>query len=351
MASIKKRKRSPYWWLQFRDLDTGIFRAENTKLRCDSPEDTRKAQKLATLKKAEEQRFKTTVGGDFFAWVPAYLEGQYKNERTLKRSKIRWGHLSTWLHEQKLRHPRQIKYRHSGHFMEWRLEQGKSGKKKVGHNTARGDAKFFSSLMTEARRMELVDSNPLLLARIPKAPPEEKREITTAEIVKIQKALESKPAWMSVVFEIQINIGCRFSETRIPKSRVKLAAKQPTVWVEDSKRKPADPRKLYEVPIQKEFATYLKSIKWVDGYTVPDITYSNQAFNELLTKVCGVTSHCCRVTFITRCHRAGMPEAVAMRLVNHSQSLVHSVYRKLNVDDAASYLKKLVPPPSPLKIR
>jgi len=350
MASIKRKKRSPYWWIQFRDLDTGEWREENTKWRTDSPEDTRKAQKLAAHKKSEEDQVRSKPGGDFISWVPAYLQRHYENPRTLKRAKINWSHISTWLQENKLRHPRHIKYRHSNEYMEWRLEQGKTGGKKVGHNTVRGEVKFFSSIITEAQRMELVDGNPIALARIHKVPPAEKREITTAEMKKIQKALNSKPSWMSVVFQIQINIGCRFSEAWIPKSRVNLSGKQPSIWIEDSKRKPTDPDKLYEVPITKEFAAYMKTIKWVDDYTVAPLTYSNQAFNKFLAETCGVTSHCCRVSFVTRCHRDGIPEAMAMKLVNHSQSLVHSVYRKLKVADAAVHLKKLTPPPPPLKI-
>lgn len=350
MASLKKKKRSPFWWLQYRNLDTGLWREDNTKLRWDCPEDTRKARKLETQKKLEEGKFKSKVGGDFFTWVPTYIERHYENERTRKRAIIYWGHIATWLQENKLRHPRHIKYRHAAEYIEWRLEQGNTGKK-IGHNTARGELKFFSSVITEAQRMEFVDTNPLSLARIPKEAPAEKREITTAEIKKIQRALKNKPSWMSVVFQIQINIGCRFSEARIPKARVNLSTKPATLWVEDSKRKPTDPKKLYEVPIKEGFVTYMKSLKWVDGYTVPPLTFGNQAFNNFLKETCGVTSHCCRVTFITQCHRDGIPEAVAMKLVNHSQSLVHSVYRKLNVKDAALHLKKLTPPPQPLKTR
>ena len=351
MASIKKKKRSPYWWIQFRDLDTGEWREENTKLRRDSTEDTRKAQKLAAKKKSEEEQVKAKVGGDFFTWVPNFMERHYENERTLKRSKINWSHVATWLQENKLRHPRHIKYRHANDYMEWRMGQVKSVGKKLSHNTARGELKFFSSIMTEAQRMEFVDSNPIALARIHKEAPSEKREINTLEMKKIQRALKSKPSWMGVVFQIQINLGCRFSEARIPKSRINLTAKQPTVTIEDSKRKPTDRKKLYTVPIREEFAEYLKTIKWVDGFTVPDLTYSNQSYNEFLSETCGVTSHCCRVTFITRCHRYEIPESTAMELVNHSQSLVHSVYRKLNIKDSAVHLKKLIPPPPPPKIR
>jgi len=351
MASIKKKKRSPYWWIQYRDLDTGEWTEDNTKLRWDSPEDTRKAQKLAAKKKTEEDQVKARIGGDFFSWVPNYIDRHYENERTRKRARIYWSHVSTWLLENKLRHPRHIKYRHANDYMGWRLEHLKSNGKKLSHNTARGELKFFSSVITEAQRMEFCDSNPISLARIHKEAPAEKREISTAEMKKIQRDLKFKPTWMGVVFQIQINIGCRFSEARIPKSRVDLNAKQPTVTIEDSKRKPTDRRKLYTVPIQKEFADYLKSITWVDGYTVPDLTYSNQSYNAFLTKTCSVTSHCCRVTFITRCHRYGVPESTAMELVNHSQSLVHSVYRKLNVEDSAVHLKKLIPPPPPPKIR
>jgi hypothetical protein len=53
------------------------------------------------------------------------------------------------------------------------------------------------------------------------------------------------------------------------------------------------------------------------------------------------------VSFISRCHRAGLTEQQAMRLVNHSSRLVHRIYSRLNVEDARLAMQKVPLPPSP----
>jgi hypothetical protein len=73
----------------------------------------------------------------------------------------------------------------------------------------------------------------------------------------------------------------------------------------------------------------------------------NRVFNSILKAACGATSHSLRVSFVTRCHRAGLSESQAMRLVNHSTRLVHAVYSKLNLSDARA-AAALVPPPGGL---
>jgi hypothetical protein len=54
--------------------------------------------------------------------------------------------------------------------------------------------------------------------------------------------------------------------------------------------------------------------------------------------------HCTRVTFVTRHARAGTPLAVAMRLVNHSSTLVHRIYQRLGVDDVRQWQNQLAIP-------
>ncbi|MEO5804421.1 MAG: tyrosine-type recombinase/integrase, partial [Verrucomicrobiota bacterium] len=53
--------------------------------------------------------------------------------------------------------------------------------------------------------------------------------------------------------------------------------------------------------------------------------------------------HCLRVTFITRGVKAGVPEAVMMKLVNHAGTTVHRAYQRLTFEDARPYLAKLRP--------
>lgn len=345
MAYLIKRERSPFWYLRSRDLDTGKWVAENLKLRHDNAKETAAALKLAAKKSKEESLVGPAKGENFTVWVPRYIEGHYKKPRTKNRSLYFWDNLAAWLASQKILHPRQVKHDHAQKYLEFRKDAG------VCQNTARAEVKFLSFLMKEAIRREFADRNPLGGEIIAKKAPKEKPELDTDDIQACRKEFSSArdpERWTRVCFEILINLGCRFNETRIPKERVDFEAK--TILLEDSKREEDDPRKLFTVPISDQFATYLQSITWHDGFTIPEMDHhANRKFNRIMKRACGATSHSCRVTFITRCHRAGLSESEAMRLVNHSTDLVHRIYSRLNVEDARKAMAKVpaLPPPPP----
>jgi integrase len=47
--------------------------------------------------------------------------------------------------------------------------------------------------------------------------------------------------------------------------------------------------------------------------------------------------HCLRVSYVNRLRRAGVPREAAMRLVNHSSELIHSIYQRERVEDVAQW--------------
>jgi hypothetical protein len=208
------------------------------------------------------------------------------------------------------------------------------------------EVKFLSFLMSEAIRRGHAETNGIALARIPLAIAKEKREITEKEITLARVELAKEPEWMATAFELQLHLGCRFSETRIPQERIDL--RKMTIQVCDSKRQEGDPRKWFTTPINSQLLTFLKTITWYDGFTIPTIERTmNRDYNRAIGRAAlGITSHCLRVSFISRCHRAGLSEHEAMRLVNHSTRMVHRLYSKLNVEDARSAMLKVpLPPP------
>jgi hypothetical protein len=345
MAHLHKYGRSPFWYLRSRDLDTGKWTEKNLKLRHDDEKETARALKEAAKSATKEAIVGPTKGEEFTTWVPAYIEAHYKHERTKTRSLHFWSNLSSWLRSNKIRHPRHLKHVHAQEYMEHRKKAGAS------HNTSRIEVKFLSFLMKEAIRREFADRNPLGGEIIAIRPPREKPELNDADIHAARvKFLDTRPEekWTRVCFEILINLGCRFNESRIHKRDIDF--KGMTILMEDSKRDDADPRKYFTVPMGEQLATFLQAITWHDGYTLPVLDHhANRKFNRIMKRACNATSHSCRVTFITRCHRAGLSESEAMRLVNHSTDLVHRVYSKLNVEDARKALAKVpaLPPPLP----
>ena len=340
MASLRKRKHSPYWYVRFRDLETGLWKDECLKLRHDSSQDSLKAHRECAKRTAAEQNVAPMSSGNFNSWVPKYLVEHYSNPNSLTRYQIVWMTLSGWMMTKKIFHPREVRYEHASEYLEWRKQKAK-------HNTARLEIKFLGGLLNEAIRRGFAETNPIALTRIEHEAAKEKKELSTGDIKKIRTALEKKPVWMGVAFEILIHIGCRFNESRIPKDRVNFRAM--TIQIEDSKRKPTDRRKLYLLPMTDQLAGYLKSIKWEKGFTIPPLDrVMNQRFNEVLKEASSATSHSCRVSFITRCHRSGLSEHEAMRLVNHSSDEVHRIYSRLNIKDSQEAVKRVQAPPPPV---
>jgi len=345
MSYLIKKKRSPYWYLRIRDLETGRWVEKCTKLRHDDPKESAKAMKEAAKATTGEVIARPRQGENFSEWVPDYIRQHYEGKPlTQLRNLYFWRTIHVFLHENGIRHPREIRYEHAAAYMAWR--KGPDGNN-AAHNTARNEVKFLAFLMSEAIRRELAERNPIALARIELAPAKAKREISDAEIAAFRKEFEKEESWMGTAFELLINLGCRFTEARVSKERIDFD--RLTIQLTDSKRDALDPRKYFTAPISEQLATFLKRIAWYDGHTMPVPTrMMNRNFNRALHRAApGVTSHCCRVSFISRCHRAGLSEHEAMRLVNHSTRMVHRLYSKLNVEDARTAMMKVPLPPPP----
>lgn len=347
MASLRSHKRSPFWYVRFRDIDTGRWVEECTKKRRDSDKDTREAQRICDKKTELEARISPDTSGNFAAWVSSYIEANYRNENSRRRYTFAWEIVSEWLKLRNIRHPRQIRYLHAMDFLNWRTGKDPDRLQPISgvatHNSARLELKFFSFIMREAIRREACEKNPLAEFKIERKPPKEKPELEPGDYAIARSAFRKD--WMRVVFEILAHLGCRFSEASIPMKRIDFAEK--LIWLEDSKRDPGDPRKLYCVPLPDQLATTLLPLKDQDR-TVPVLTREmNARFNEVLRKAVGATSHSLRVSFISRCHRSGLSESEAMRLVNHSSRIVHRVYTRLNLQDARVAQAKIVMPPPP----
>jgi hypothetical protein len=341
MASLRKLSRSPFWYIRYRDVETAVWKDECLKLRHDSEKDTRAARREVMKRSAEEGLVGPTQGEEFSKWVPAYIAAHYTNARSLKRYQHVWERLDEWLRARRIRHPRELKYQHAGEYMADREADG------VAHNTARMEVKFLSFLMSEAIRREFAERNSISLARITISAPKEKKELSDADILAARTAFQAEAPWMGRVFEILLHLGCRFAESSIPWERIDFKAG--TIQIEDSKRKEGDPKKLFLAPLGAQLAAYLKPLAKKGERTVPPLTGEmNFRFNYRLKQACGATSHSCRVSFISRCHRAGLSETEAMRLVNHSTRMVHRIYSRMSIEDAKRSMLRVPSPPPPL---
>lgn len=340
MAYITRSAKSVFWDLRYRDLDTGKWRSRSTKCRADDPKQTRAAQRMAEEATAIEAKVAPDGGGDFAKWSFDYIRRHYESPSSRKRYEAAWLRILEWGRLRGIRHPGHVRYEHASDFMEWRVKSGAS------HNTARLELKFLSFMLQEAMRRDLIQKNPIALAKIPRAPAKLKPDLDSADFKKARAAFSSDEAspWMLTVFEICAHLGCRFREAELREEDVDF--KDGIIWITDSKRKPGDPRKKFSVPMPDTLQRHLKKVFKTRKRTAPDLSWGehNRRFNLVLKAATGATSHSLRVAFVTRCHRAGLSESQAMRLVNHSTRLVHAVYSRLSVNDAKEAAARVLPP-------
>jgi site-specific recombinase XerD len=352
MAFIVKRKGKPFWLLRKLDPETGKWSQSSTGYRIDNALETRKAQLMASKAGVKEMQLaegarqggglpSTRVNPAFNTWVPTYLDDHFKSLATARRVKTCWDVLKVFLNSVDVSYPRQVKYHHGEDYLKWRKVNAIHGRV-TRHNTALLELKFLSQLMNEAIRREFVEANPLLRLGIAREPQKVKPELSDEDVKKLRAALANRAPWMRRAFEISLYTGCRFNETEIPQDAIDL--KSGTLRLCDSKRKETDPRRYFTVPIHPKLRPVLEDVvKKGESHTLKITTREfntriNRAFHDA-----GVDAsfHSLRVTFVTTCHRCGLSQVEAMRLVNHSTALIHRIYSRLNVDDVRQAQSKL----------
>jgi integrase len=328
VAYLRKQRRSPFWYLVRKDFDSGEWEGKTTGLRIDNESDTRQAHKLAEKATAEEQRLGTAKNSPAFVlWVPEFI-----TVHSTRRYRSAWFALRLFLEQEGVTYPRQIRYEHGAAYIKWRLVNPVHGRA-VQHNSALLEVKFLSQLMGEAIRREYCERNPLANLRIGKTPQKEKPELSDNEINILWQALQKQPEWMRIAFQIALYTGCRFSECAIPLSEIDFV--NWTARIRDAKRSEHDIRKFFTVPIDPPLRPILLDLKKRGATVTCSLSEDkNGRINKVFRKA-GVDAsfHSLRVTFVTRLHRSGASMPEAMKLVNHSQMLIHRVYSRLTVED------------------
>ena len=334
MASLITRPRSPYWYLQHKK--DGKWLKTSTGLRCDCPNDTAKARALRAEFEAAE--FSTvSAKASNWEWVPDYLENMGSAPRTLICYHSRWRWVGMFLTHHKIT-PGNLVYLHAEKYMEWRTAMKKRrSKKPTSRNTAIGEIHFMAFLMGEAVRRGLATANPLATIRLKKTPPKKKPELTDKEIDTCLDALKSEPTWMLRAFLIALHTGCRLRETVMRMDTIDLA-NTPAIMTWASPK--GGVKRSFSVPIPDALIPLFREMKEQgEEFTLTMPVRASLEFTRVFRKagVGHLTFHCLRVTRITRLRREGVPREVAMRLVNHSSELIHTLYDRHQVQDLMQY--------------
>ncbi len=345
MASLYRKKQSPFWFIQFVDA-AGKRRNKSTGFRADDAGQTTKARAFrAELEAKELNRTAGALGGGWESWVPQYLDRHCESARTRERYLDAWKWLALWLQIKHYHSPRDITYRNAIDYVDWRTSYKKRTGKTVGRNTAILELKTLAMIMGEAVRLGHADANPLVSIKLRRDKPEKKPELTDDEVLEIRTALNDEPEWMQRSFEIALQTGCRLRETRIPRSCIDLPENKITFPCPKGGEARA-----FSIPMPSALRPLLEEfLRGKEKFTVDFPFQPSRRWQQFFIKIKKphLCFHCLRVTFVNRLRRAGVPREAAMRLVNHASELVHQIYQRERVEDVAQWRDAVSFPSSP----
>lgn len=356
MASLYRRKRSPYYYISF--FEAGKRQHVSTGLRASVPTERRRAEALLAKYTFLEKSTAVSTGNILptgWDWVPGFLKSIARAPRTLEAYELRWRNMSLYLREQKITHPRALRHEHAQSYLAWRTSHKRPAGKFIAHNTATGEVKMLKTIMTEAKVRSLVERNPFESFRARLDPCAEKPEITAAEQARIEAALVTMPLWMRRAWRISMATGCRLRETRID-LRTQIDLARGTIFFPSPK---GGRRKAYSIPLPESLRPLFEELLQSGArhtLAFPPVPSKEWRFFLDSLDMPHLCFHCCRVTYITRLARANVPLSVAMRLVNHASLTIHRIYQRVNLDDLRAWTARIdpaslsysaAPPPAP----
>jgi integrase len=329
MAYLYKRKGSPYWW-----IGRAGQAAESTKLRHADPGQSRLAQRLLAQVKQEEKEAGGRDHVRFDKWVGKFIEERYGNHQGNHKSYTnRWVAISAFFSERGIVFPNHLTAQHCWDYVFWRTAP--DGKRRWGvrsacKNTALEEIKFLRMLMRHAVALGYAVSNPAETLRMRWEGTKEKPEILDIHMPIIWKALETEPEWMGRAFQIGYYTGCRLAETQLPMRCIDLARREIHFPVTKGDKPFTVPMPSALVPFFTELAS--RGEQWACRF--PSTNLASVEFCHLFKRLgMPYCFHCLRVSFISRCIRAGLAEGATMRLVNHCSVEIHRLYQRYRASD------------------
>lgn len=347
MASLYERPGSPFWWIKFR-VGGRIVR-KSTGFRLDDAHQTKKAREMRRQKEADEDAVSRECDHmQWGKWVVPFLERAHDaSPRTMDRKLGAWAYLADYLDAKKLPTPAHLTRQSCLEYVEWRKT---AGNRPVCINTILLELRYFSSILQEAVRRDWIPANPCFRLGIARQTPKEKAELKESDIELIRAAIAEKVKanaahadFLRVSFEIAIAQGCRLTETYLDLQDIDTDNMEVTFL--------AKGRKTYRAPLNPTLLPLIDELRRKRRrytYTrppVPSLTWW-QFFEELRRKhphLKRASFHSARVTVPSILARAGVPETVAMKLLNHKSTTVHRIYRRIAPSELGAVWDALKP--------
>ena len=344
VASIYKRFDSPWYWIRYKTKD-GRWASKATRYRTDNTlHRARARQEAADLSVHEQDKRSKDL-----TWVDRLIETHQVADNTRIYYRNSWRNLIRFMSERKIA-LEDFTPATAHDYIAWRTATPRTGGGFVGRNQALQDIKILKWIHRNGRLLGHMTSMAMVDFRSRKSPVQRKPVFTEQDIARCREALASRyiPDWMSTSFEIAYHTGCRMKETRLPLSCIDLDAGTMTF---------PEPKgglgRAYTIPIPDGLIPMFRKMKatprshtleWPGAGTKVSC-YWRRFFNLIGLKK--HSFHGLRVTRVTNLRRAGIVQAVAMRLVNHSSTLVHDLYQRHSVEDLRNYVNAGLSPSTP----
>ena len=349
ILSSYERKRSPFVYVQFGEsyadreyIKTAIRKTDPNKKRKVAQELNRiEAQLLPSI----GQNHNHNGNGEAWRWIDSFIRTRYAaRERTQQVYLAQWRRLRGFLMENKTDAPAMLTRELVFDYPAWRCGQTKEKSRRTPKlSTAIGELKLLALIMDEAINRKLAVVNPARDLKIEREETAIRPEITDEMLLIILRELEPQPEWMQKSFAVAINTGLRFSETRLHRSQIRAASDDIII------EKPKGGRKReFAIPIYDSVRELIQSfMRSRDAYlwTAPAGTLTGLQWSKFLkgsaAYVPNLCFHSTRITFITRGMRAGIPEPVMMKMVNHADKDISRIYQRWTSDDVRQFADRL----------
>jgi len=347
MASLYKQKKSPFWWVKFRDPASNKIIRESTGFRIGVGDDTRKAREVEAKKTLAERAIPTNTRGQAWdLWVPEFLTRYDDNPHNKSRYYCGWKTVKMFLEEKNITLPRQLTRNHCLSYPEWRQQPDhQHGKYKAGRNTAILELKVLGVIMHEAVIRGFVQANPCYKLGLKKASRRLYPELTDEQLAQIEEAIQREPEPMRTQFRNSFLIarwhGVRLNETYLnPMKDVEIRTGPDGVkeglirFNQKGGRETTKPLHPNLIPLFED----LQARGTTETY--PHLNWGNKWFRFL--KRAGIKDqnpnacfHSLRVTVASRLARHNVPMRKAMEYLTHASSTVHAAYVRWRPEDVA----------------
>ena len=343
ILSAYERPDSPFVWIQY-GADSRDRQCVKTAIR---KTDREKKRKIALeLNRIERQLLPSaqTIKQDGWRWVESFLATRYASQpSSLSSYRRQWNAVRIFLTEHEIESPSEVTRELLYEYPKWR-EKAFTSRRPTRLATAILGLKVLGLILDEAVNRRFIPDNPARRLKIKTEETPLRPEITDQMYEIIWKELRTRPDWMRKSFFLAINTGLRFATTRLHRSQIIGES----IVIEKPK---GGRRREFAIPIYDSIRVMIEDFvnsgdEWI--WTAPTkgegsltgLEWS-KFFRASAAYVPGLCFHSTRISYITRAMRAGIPEPVVMKMVNHASKDISRIYQRWTSEDVRSYAAKI----------